>query len=770
MTQYVVGSGVTSTGLTLQDGDSVSVLSGGITSGTVVSFGGHESAYSGTLISSFVSGQENLYSGSVAIDATIYFGGYENVISGTTSGALIEGGATVYPDSVADNATVNSGGLLYVHGIANDSVVASGGLTVANGGTAHEAVVSQGGFIIVSNGGTLDDALIQSGATLILLSGSESNDVTVQSGALVYEPGDALVIANEQVSGWETGYYAIPSFTVENGGTAIDTLVGPGGSATVSSGGTMISTIIQQTDSVAVLNGGVVSTTVVDGTLTISDGASAVSAAVGFEGRMFVTIGGFASDVSVSSGGELTVLGGSAFNTTVAGFKTPESHISSFEYLSSGAIQSGGTVGVNGQIIAMNSVVEDMTVESGGFITLSRGGAANHLDVKNGGVVAVDIGGGTPTDITIHNGGRLYLADVFYDDSTTAIFDPTTDQLSLYELGSLDATVQLSGDYTGEFFHLSEANFTGYYSTLITVDTTPPCYCRGTLILTDRGEIPVEHLRIGDHVVTFSGAVRPIRWIGQRSYDGRFAASNRDVLPVLIRAGALADGVPRRDLSVSPLHAMFLDDALVPAAALVNGVSITRMPNVEQVEYFHIELETHDVILAEGAPAETFADEDGRLIFHNAAEYAVLYPDAAPQPARYCAPRLEDGPALEALRHRIAARCAPPQATPGPLLGELEMVSRGQIRGWAHDVVNSDPVLLQITHNGAVFGQVVAEIERADLALAGIGEGRCGFVLTIPGGLSPLESHTLEVRRVSDGQALQRSPWVFAPAHERRVA
>lgn len=202
-----------------------------------------------------------------------------------------------------------------------------------------------------------------------------------------------------------------------------------------------------------------------------------------------------------------------------------------------------------------------------------------------------------------------------------------------------DGTITITGELAGTPF-----------------SETIPCYCRGTLIQTANGEVAVEDLKIGDAVMTASGALKPIRWIGSRGYVGRFLAGKTNILPVRIKAGALADGQPRRDLYVSPEHAMFIDGVLVPAGQLVNGVSITQPVNVERVDYFHVELEQHDVILAEGAASETFVDDASRMMFHNASEYAKLHPEAASVPAVYCAPRVTEGYALEDIRRTIDLR------------------------------------------------------------------------------------------------------------------
>ncbi len=169
----------------------------------------------------------------------------------------------------------------------------------------------------------------------------------------------------------------------------------------------------------------------------------------------------------------------------------------------------------------------------------------------------------------------------------------------------------------------------GQATTYNAANSTPVCFCAGTRILTARGEVAVEDLRVGDMAVTASGQHRPIRWIGHRSLDLRRHPRPETVRPVRIAAHALGPDKPARDLCVSPGHALCLDllgEVLIPALALVNGATITQV-EAESVTYWHVELDSHDLLVAEGQPAESYLDMGNRTFF---AESAIVGLAAAP--------------------------------------------------------------------------------------------------------------------------------------------
>jgi len=278
--------------------------------------------------------------------------------------------------------------------------------------------------------------------------------------------------------------------------------------------------------------------------------------------------------------------------------------------------------------------------------------------------------------------------------------------------------------------------------------------------------------------MTASGDARPIKWIGRRSYSGRFVIGRKDILPVCIKAGAIDDNVPRRDLWISPNHAMYFKDehlggVLIEAKDLINGASIVQAESVEKVEYIHIELEAHDVIVAEGALAESFIDDDSRGLFHNAHEYRTLYPDAPKWLLPYCAPRCDEGYEVETARQRINARAGLRAAADTPTLrGNVDKIGRSQIAGWAQNVEHPEaPVCLDIYAGGRLIGQTLANRYRKDLECARHRSGNHSFAFTLPAGLT-FSPDTVEVRRSLDGASLKLSPSCQAniAQRERRAA
>ncbi|MBP0465145.1 Hint domain-containing protein [Roseomonas sp. PWR1] len=198
------------------------------------------------------------------------------------------------------------------------------------------------------------------------------------------------------------------------------------------------------------------------------------------------------------------------------------------------------------------------------------------------------------------------------------------------------------------------------------------CFAAGTMILTAAGERPVETLRAGDLVVTLMGGagLAPVRWLGRRGVDLRTHPRGAAVAPILVLPGALGAGVPHRPLRVSPEHALLVDGVLVPAGLLVDGRTILRTPPRGRVTYFHVELERHDVLLAEGAPAESYLEMGNRQNFENGGLIVALHADFAPAEGCFregCAPRIGEGPALDRLRAGLAARramAAPARVSP----------------------------------------------------------------------------------------------------------
>lgn len=186
------------------------------------------------------------------------------------------------------------------------------------------------------------------------------------------------------------------------------------------------------------------------------------------------------------------------------------------------------------------------------------------------------------------------------------------------------------------------------------------CYLKGTHIATQHGEAMVETLKAGDAIRTAQGGLARVKWLGHRTlYKRRIPA--QDVVrafPVLFKKGALAPNLPHRDLTLSPGHHLLFDGALVPAIALVNGQSIVQQFGAKVFEYFHVELDHFGIILAEGVPAESYADTGNRSMFQNVAE-VTMAPEFGPAQGR---PQIggikvvQQGLTIKAIRKQLLVR------------------------------------------------------------------------------------------------------------------
>lgn len=515
-------------------------------------------------------------------------GSVTNSASGT-----IQGNAAVMaknaPLSLV-NAGVITGGSSLGAGVSFSRI---GTITNQAGGTITGAIGIGSDNTAVSGGGSRTTI---TNAGTILGTGTAGHGVTLAFAGTVDNRAGGRIDGQTGVT--MTGKYG----TVTNAGT----IVGQGGIAVSLAAG---SSNLVQVDSGGVFTG------IVDGgntagsptVSTLELRSSASTGTISGVGTNFVNF----SDVRINSGANWVMTGG---NTIVAGQSLTNAGTLLLDSATLGTTMLLGTGALtigDASVLTVNG-----TVAAGATIGMDGSSAAFHL--------AAPIGmAGTVTSFGL--GDTITLAGI----------DPLSVSYSggflLYGGGSSFALTVLDG-------LVVEAASDGAGGALVSA----ACFVAGTLIETTDGPVLVEALRPGDTVRTHGGGRRPIRWIGYRHLDLTRHPSPEDTSPILIRANALGDGVPARDLRVSPEHAMFIAGGLIPARLLVNGGSIVQEAATRHVIYYHVELDSHDVLLAEGAPAETYLDTGNRGVFENA--------DAPPQ----LHPRFADGQ-----QGRIGRSCAP---------------------------------------------------------------------------------------------------------------
>jgi hypothetical protein len=256
--------------------------------------------------------------------------------------------------------------------------------------------------------------------------------------------------------------------------------------------------------------------------------------------------------------------------------------------------------------------------------------------------------------------------------SSTNVFDPSL-QANLYQAffnaWSQSGSTSLAGAYfwnwdpnAAEVGPGNGVNFSpqGLPAQSVVETEFSLCFVSGTRIATPSGEVAVERLSVGALVLTTRGSAVPIVWIG----TGRVLATRgrrNAATPVIVRRVALGERVPHRDLHVTKGHSLLIDNVLIPVEFLVNHRSIVWDDRAQEVAIYHVELTTHDVLLANGAPAESYRDDGNRWLFRNA---NTGWDRESREP---CAPVLTGGPVVDAIWRRLLARAGPP---PGLTLTE----------------------------------------------------------------------------------------------------
>jgi hypothetical protein len=544
------------------------------------------------------------------------FGGAETL---TTNGAVTLSTGEI--QILADGGLLNTGTAVAattsaatIIDIGSPDAGTGGTLTVRSGlslggtlegteglGTVNGTGGISGSGTILANGGTLAISdAISSGPTLQVANNASGSTLELLNTATA-AAAIALSASTETLEVGSGGALTISAAELVNGGTI--QMAGSSATLTDSAGLTI--------NSSGVLTGfGVVNPTIGTG-----DGTGTIVAS----GGTLDLVANLASNV----GDHLQVAGGATLRLDGSGQGTGNTF--SFLSASSGNIKytanSGSfTATLSGMNVGTSSSAPtnfiDFTGQSG--VTITSG--------------FVQSGAGTAT-VQLSNGSSLTLSGLSGSDSGTWYVDSQSD-----------------GGSGTEFFLSNQV-----------------CYASGTRILTATGERMVDSLQPGDIVLTLVGGMfdaQPVKWIGRRRLDLTAHPRPETVAPIRIQRGAFADAMPHSDLLVSPDHAILVDGVLICARQLINGTTIRQETEWTSVEYFHVELDAHAILLAEGLPAESYLDTGNRGFFANAGAPLVLHPDLTNESdnptreAASCAPFVSDEVRVRPVWQRLAARAA----------------------------------------------------------------------------------------------------------------
>jgi hypothetical protein len=708
----------------------------------------------------------------------------------TSAGTILNhsGTAPAVYSVIADPTLLNDGSIKTEVGVKlTDGGTVINNASIGGAGTSYTSVgfrfVSglvdvNGSPAVVINTGTIaafygDGVELQSGG---FVSNSSSGDIYGFFSA-IYVSGAAATIVNDGRLGADTEFGAVNDFQVgvelEAGGTLIN------------HAGALISGNLAGIDlsgSPTLYNAGTIEDTGLAGS-SFSSGILGVYRGGG------VTISNIGTILAAGTAGEgLRLFGGGLVSNASSSALILGAQAGVYSATSAVTVVNAGTIlatasGASGIYLGSGgTVVNAGTISGPGAALVFQGTAGNQLVVEPGAVFSGAVEGSASASNALElaaGTGSITGIGTQFTQFGSITFDPGASWTSEGDAAGLASGQTISGFAAGDTIILdgfTEASFsyvtgagleisdgattdtldiagtfdTGSFSLTPVAEGTEVslCYLRGTRIMSPSGEVPVEALRIGDPIVTRFGGTQRIKWIGRQSFAPAFAWNNSAKIPVRIAAAALAPGVPKRDLYISPGHSMLLGGILVLAEALVNGVTITQDWAGDEIHYVQLEFENHDCVLAEGAWSESFADGPGmRGLFHNAGEYYEMFPGyREPDEFKMCAPRPEAGAALEAALRPVLGRAG--GRAVGPLQGWIDHADGEVLEGWAVDSTEPNwPVSLEVLLGDWVLGKALACGYREDLANAGFRQGWCRLLFPLPENLPLSARRNLRVRR-----------------------
>ena len=632
----------------------------------------------------------------------------DGVVTGGTNVATVSNQAVISGQTYAGVVLVSGGGLTNVApgSITGGryGVVARGLATIDNAGaltgnTVAGAVLFAGGALTNEAGGAIQGRAY--GVAVLQVPGTVSNSAaitgTVATGVGLYAGGTVTNAAAGVVKG---GYFGIR-------------ITGVAGSVTnlgsVSSSATFLNQTGFDAAGVALSNGGIVQ----NGTSGIIRATwkgveiGSVSASVG--GTLFNQGFIYASNSNASTGAAAWIHGPGLISNAASGTITggPFGIVS---YFQTTIVNFGSIGGTDFAIDAVNPGFANRVIVGPGakFSGTVAGGNAIGATV----VSALELAAGTVAgtiasfgskyigfgQVTIDSGaqwtfGGTVVAGQYIDFAgtnaaltlsnpaamagTVSDFD-ATDLLVLSGITDVNGvTLGINNTLTvhesagpGLTLHFNPAQTIAsnafHYATVAGgTDLTLACFATGTRIRTVDGAVPVEALRPGMRVPTRFGGHAPVVWVGHRAVDCRRHPRPQAVRPVRVRAGAFGPSLPEADLWLSPDHAVFVRDVLIPVRHLVNGTTIEQIA-CDAVTYWHVELDRHDVLFAEGLPTESYLAGGERADFSHGGSVIRLFPAFGSDPldlsARWeaggCAPLVVCGPELDAVVSELAARAA----------------------------------------------------------------------------------------------------------------